>query len=182
MLDVWMWKRPTLGDGRVESGGGKLLAVTHRNPGLHAEREIERWEDARRRGRLSLGFRGKKTCGSGELDAKKGGSHGLGRVQGTQVAGTGGAAGWKCPLGGVEGAGWGGGDTSAPARVSSFPVLRKRSRSRLQALGVKVLGPQSEGMGVETWREERSQLGLQLSCTTATRTYADQEPAGHSVT
>jgi len=94
VLDVWMWKRPTLGDGRVESGGGKLLAVTHRNPGLHAEREIERWEDARRRGRLSLGFRGKKTCGSGELDAKKGGSHGLGRVQGTQAPGSRGKGSW----------------------------------------------------------------------------------------
>lgn len=32
-------------------GGGKLLAVTHRNPGLQAEREIERWEDATRCGR-----------------------------------------------------------------------------------------------------------------------------------
>lgn len=80
MLDVWMWRRPTLGHGRVGLGGGKLLAVTHRNPGLHAERKIERWEAARRSGRLSLGFRGKKTCFSGELDAKKTGSHGLGRV------------------------------------------------------------------------------------------------------
>lgn len=36
--------------------------------------------------------------------------------------------------------------------------------------GVKVLAPRSDGVGVETWKEEWSQLRLQPSCTTATRT------------
>lgn len=36
---------------------------------------------------LSLGFRGKKTCGHGELTAKKSGSRGLERVLRTQPAG-----------------------------------------------------------------------------------------------
>lgn len=50
---------------KEKSSGGKLQ---------------ERLED------LSLGFRGKKTCGHGELTAKKSGSRRLGRVLRTQAA------------------------------------------------------------------------------------------------
>lgn len=78
------------------------------------------------RGRLSLGLKRKKTCGSGELHAKKGGSHGLGRVQRTQVAGIGSAAGWKRPLGGVEGVDWRG----RPPPPRGSPVLGKGSAWR----------------------------------------------------
>lgn len=105
VLDAWMCRRPALGHQTVILGGVKLQTVTNRSSEQHAERKIERWAVARTCGRLSLGFRGKKTCGSGELNAKKGRSRGPGRVQRAQDAGTGGAAGWMRPPGGRVGGG-----------------------------------------------------------------------------
>lgn len=47
-----MYRKLALGHGRVKLGGKKLHTVTNRNPGLHAERKIERWKVARALGRL----------------------------------------------------------------------------------------------------------------------------------
>lgn len=153
VLDARMWRRPALGLGKVKLSGTELLAVTHRRSGLHAGRKIERWENASMRGRLSFGFREKKTCGSGELHAKKGGSHGLGRVQRTQVAGTSSAVEWKRPLGGVEGVEWRWRRPLRPQADLQFP------RHAPGARGLKVPAQQKEGVGLQTWREERSKRG-----------------------
>lgn len=153
VLDARMWRRPALGLGKVKLSGTELLAVTQRRPGLHAERKIERWENASMSGRLSFGFREKKTCGSGELHAKKGGSHGLGRVQRTQVAGTSSAVEWKRPLGGVEGVEWRWRRPLRPQADLQFP------RHATGARGLKVPAQQKEGVGLQTWREERSERG-----------------------
>lgn len=53
---------------------------------------------------------------------------------------------WKCPPGGVEGAGWGAGHTiPPPAGLSRSPVPGKRSPSRLKAPGVKILARPAKG-------------------------------------
>ena len=180
VLDARMWRRPALGLGKVKLSGTELLAVTQRRPGLHAERKIERWENACMSGRLSFGFREKKTCGSGELHAKKGGSHGLGRVQRTQVAGTSSAVEWKRPLGGVEGVEWrwrrgGGGDPPPPSGSPVPPACHWRQRFKGSCA--------AEGRGGLADLERGAERAwLQPSCTTATRTHAGLEPAGHSVT
>lgn len=140
MLDVWMWRRPTLGHGRVELGGGKLLAVTHRNPGLHAERKIERWEAARsgrKRAAVASWMRRKVeaidlgVCSELrwlEPAVRQGGSVLLGA--------------WKGHL--------------RPRSDRQFSGSREAFLQQAPGArgGVKVLAPRSDGMGVETWKEE----------------------------
>lgn len=118
----------------------------------------------------SLGFRGKKRCCGGELAAKKGGSHGLGRVPRTQLAGPGHEA--------VEVSSWGRGGGgmgcrahhSAPRGALPFSSSREAFPQQAQGAWGKDSGAPSEGWA---WRPGETS-GASFGCSLLA-----QRPQGH---
>lgn len=172
---------PGCGPGPPQGAEGSDRAAEScccRNPGLPAERKIEWWEDARKRGRLSVGFSGGKRAAVGSWVQRKG--------KPWTWACAANSGGWKRRRGGggvLLGAWRGreGVEETPPPPGSSVLGEPPLSTAGLQAPWGKVLAPLGEGAGGRGRLEKLAEPAARAAAPLAQRLQgrAGPEPAAH---